>query len=296
METKADKGYIAAVGTFDGVHRGHAFVIERLIAEAAAKGLKSKIITFSDHPLAVVAPHRCPAALTHPEARIRLLRSLGVDAVEAIPFDRESASLTAAQFLDCLHKEHNVEAVVMGFNNHIGSDRRTGADLRPSTSGVEIICLPELDAEAGVSSSAIRKALGCGNVSEAARLLGRPYQISGTVVSGKHLGRKFGFPTANVHPDDRRLAVPAKGVYAVDAVLPDGSVHRGMANIGHRPTIDHSDAPKSIEVNIFDFDDDLYGQHISIRFLKHLRDEQRFPDVDALISQLHLDREKALEI
>ena len=296
MDTKADKGYVAAVGTFDGVHRGHAFVIDNLIRQAKAKGLKSKVITFADHPLSVVAPERCPAALTLAHQRARLLQNLGVDAVETIRFDKDSAALTAAQFLDYLHKEHNVHALVMGFNNHIGSDRRSGADLSPATSGVQIICLPELDAETGVSSSAVRQSLAEGNVSEAARLLGRPYEICGTVVSGKHLGREFGFPTANIRPDQSRRIIPAVGVYAVDVVLSDGSVHRGMVNIGHRPTIDQPDAPKTIEVNIFDFDGDLYGQQICLRFLKHLRHEQRFPDVDALIEQLHRDRQAARKV
>ena len=293
MSAKAEKGYMAAVGTFDGVHRGHAFVIERLKAEAAAKNLQTKVITFDNHPMAVVAPQRCPSALSDSKERALLLQSLGVDAVESIPFNSELAALTAEQFLEFLHNEHNVKALAMGFNNHIGSDRRTGESLGSECCGVEIICLPELDSEDGVSSSAVRSALANGDVSEAARLLGRPYSIMGNVVDGKHLGRKIGFPTANISPDDPRRMIPAEGVYAVDVILPSGQVHRGMVNIGRRPTVDCPDAPQSIEVNIFDFDGNLYGQNIALRFLKHLRSEKRFPHIEALIAQLHIDRQAA---
>ena len=287
-------GYMAAVGTFDGVHLGHAFVVEQLKHLAAARGLKTKIITFEKHPLSVVAPDRCPATLTPTNRRTELMTDLGVDQVVVLPFDRTMAAMTAAEFLAMLHNSENVVALAMGFNNHIGSDRRAAASLAPATSGVEIVPLEELDNRSGVSSSAIRNALIHGKVEEAAALLGRPFEITGTVVHGKQLGRRIGFPTANINLIQPDLIVPADGAYAVDVRLADGTTHRAMANIGHRPTVDTPDSPLSIEIHIIDFSGNLYGTAINVSFLKRLRPEQRFNSIESLKAQLEIDRQHAI--
>ncbi len=214
--TTPEHGYIAAVGTFDGVHRGHAFLVEMLKREAAARGFRPKIITFADHPLRVVAPERCPGALSSTTERIERLKELGINDITILPFDRAMAACTAAEFLDILRTREDVRVLAMGFNNHIGSDRRRASELAPATAGIEIINFPELDSGSGVSSSAIREALAAGDVTKGAQLLGRPYQITGKVVGGKHLGRSIGFPTANIEVPDSSLILPADGVYAVD--------------------------------------------------------------------------------
>ncbi|MDE6040862.1 MAG: riboflavin biosynthesis protein RibF, partial [Muribaculaceae bacterium] len=193
-----------------------------------------------------------------------------------------------------LHDSENVVALAMGFNNHIGSDRRAAASLAPATSGVEIVPLEELDNRSGVSSSAIRNALIHGKVEEAAALLGRPFEITGTVVHGKQLGRRIGFPTANINLIQPDLIVPADGAYAVDVRLVDGTTHRAMANIGHRPTVDTPDAPLSIEIHIIDFSGNLYGTAINVSFLKRLRPEQRFNSIESLKAQLEIDRQHAI--
>ena len=154
--------------------------------------------------------------------------------------------------------------------------------------------LEELDNRSGVSSSAIRNALIHGKVEEAAALLGRPFEITGTVVHGKQLGRHIGFPTANIDLIQPDLIVPADGAYAVDVRLADGTTHRAMANIGHRPTVDTPDSPLSIEIHIIDFSGNLYGTAIDVSFLKRLRPEQRFNSIESLKAQLEIDRQHAI--
>lgn len=285
---------------FDGVHLGHRHLWEQISRMATDAGATSLAVTFRNHPLELIAPDRAPMSLCTIEERVELLRQAGADEVLVLDFTPELRSLKAAEFVEMLARDHGVTDLVMGFNHSIGSDRvcspegfaelshRTGVRLHPAS---EFRC--ELCPD--VSSSAVRKALSEGDIATANHLLGRAYSISGNVGHGKELGRTLGFPTANIEGWPQRQIMPAPGVYALDVSLPDGSLRRAMANIGRRPTVDRqTDAKTTVEVNIFDFDGDLYGQPLTLHFLKRLRSEQRFDSLSELQAQLQRDRLESL--
>lgn len=277
----------AVVGTFDGVHIGHLYLLSTLRRICAERSLQPLVVTFNRHPLSLIAPERVPAELTHTRLRRQLLEAEGFE-VEVLEFDDALRGLTAVEFLEMLHRRFGVELFLLGFNNRIGSDRLGTAALAGLTiGGVEVVAAAE-NPEQGVSSSAIRMALTEGDVAEANRMLGRPYAIEGVVIGGKRLGRTIGFPTANIEPAPQ-TALPAVGVYAG---LMLG--HKAVVNIGRRPTVEgRTDAPLSIEVHLLDFSGDLYGQHVKLEFLSRLRGEQKFAGLDELKKAIENDVQNA---
>lgn len=287
--------HAATVGTFDGVHRGHAEVLDTLGFEALIRGLQPIAVTFDRHPLSVIAPERAPGMLTARSERDLLIRSHRVTPVE-IPFTPQLAAMTAAEWMKRLHDEYNTDLLVIGYDNTFGHDGRSlsHADyLRiGEKTGIEIIeapCLP------GISSSAIRRAIAGGSVDEAADMLGRPFALEGTVGTGQQVGRTIGFPTANVVPEPE-MAVPGGGVYAARAYIPGLKTPvAAMVNIGRRPTIADSLAT-TIEANLIDWSGDLYGQKLRLEFLQRLRDERRFDSLDSLAERLRQDRIQAREL
>ena len=291
---------IATVGMFDGVHRGHCALLDRLRREASVKGASPVVFTFDRHPLAHIAPERAPGALMTVSDKVDALKSTGIEDIEVLHFDEKLRSLTARQFLTMLHDDFGITALLMGFNHRFGSDRLD--DLKQYEAigqeiGIEIVRADELRDPAELSraicSSSIREAIAEGDVTAAAKMLGRPFALRGKVVHGRQLGRTIGFPTANIEPSESALLVPRRGVYAVDVVLPGGERRRGMLNIGVRPTVDNSARPvPSVEVYIIDWHGDLYDKEIELEFIKRLRDERRFSDLDALRRQLALDLEE----
>lgn len=290
---------IATIGMFDGVHLGHRFLIDVLKSEAERLSLSSVAFTFNRHPLAIIAPDAAPHLLSSIDERIALILSTGINQVEILDFDQQMRLLTAGDFISLLHRSYNVDAILLGFNNRIGSDRIDSIEqyrLIGQKIGVEIIQAPEYLAETHISSSAIRKLLSEGAVEEANAALARPYTLSGTVVHGKQLGRTIGFPTANIRPDSTEKLIPASGAYAVYITTPDGILRPAMLNIGSRPTVDNNDAPISIEAHIFDYDADIYGSTITVAFHAYLRSERRFPSVEALRAQLADDASIAKKI
>lgn len=292
MLNDAPRKAVATVGMFDGVHAGHRCVIDRVAALARRSGRIPMAVTFADHPMAVIDPERAPKLLMDPADKAAALVEAGIEKVVMLDFTPELRSLTAAGFIGMLNRDYGVEALVVGFNNRLGSDGMNGGSLsalRPE--GVEIEAVAEC-AE-GVSSSAVRAALGRGDVAEAEAMLGRPYRLSGTVVGGHRIGRTIGFPTANVDVGPRRL-MPAAGVYAADVTV-DGCSEpmRAMLNIGRRPTVDAPGAPLTCEVHILGRSIDLYGHRLHIDFLRRLRDERRFDSLDRLRRQLEADAEEA---
>ena len=285
---------IAAIGTFDGVHRGHRSVLKLMTEYASEHGLEPVVVTFSNHPLALIDPARTPKALTPTAKKKKLLKEAGVTPV-VLEFDEPLRNTTAARWMKILHDEYGVDALVIGYDNTFGNDgvnlsledyRKLGEDV-----GIKIITADEVKE---VSSSAIRKAVMAGNVEKAREMLGRPYSITGRVVKGNSLGHTIGFPTANLdYPSD--VAVPAPGVYAgIVKLLPEGYKYPAMVNIGCRPTVMRGE-DKVIEAHIIGWNGDLYGKEITVRFLKRLRDEKKFDSIEALKKQLAEDRDKALE-
>ena len=285
---------------FDGVHRGHRALLDRLRREASVRGASPVVFTFDRHPLAHIAPERAPGALMTVSDKVDALKSTGIEDIEVLHFDEKLRSLTARQFLTMLHDDFGITALLMGFNHRFGSDRLD--DLKQYEAigreiGIEIVRADELRDPAELSraicSSSIREAIAEGDVTAAAKMLGRPFALRGKVVHGRQLGRTIGFPTANIEPSESALLVPRRGVYAVDVVLPGGERRRGMLNIGVRPTVDNSARPApSVEVYIIDWHGDLYDKEIELEFIKRLRDERRFSDLDALRRQLALDLEE----
>ena len=278
----------AAIGTFDGVHRGHEAVLSTLRHVSAERGLTPIAVTFDRHPLDLIAPERAPKAITTTERKSRLLRQAGITPV-VLPFDETLRSTTAREWMQRLKRDYGVEAIVVGYDNTFGSDgvnlsiadyRSLGAEM-----GIDIVEAPFVE---GISSSAVRKAVSAGDVVGAAGMLGRPYRLSGTVVDGNRLGRTIGFPTANINPDPT-LVTPADGVYSATAILSDGSSHPAMVNIGKRPTVRRGEQ-RTIEAHIIDWKGDLYGSPIALDLTARLRDEKRFNSIEALRDQLEKDR------
>lgn len=285
------KPSVAAVGTFDGVHPGHLAVLGKLKEIASAENLEPIAISFDCHPLSIIAPERVPLAITSTERKCDLLRKAGVRPI-IVHFDEEMRRTTAREWMKRLKEDFGVDSLVVGYDNTFGSDgvtlsisdyRRFGEEI-----GMKVV---EADFVPGVSSSSIRKAIAAGDVEGVAEMLGRKYTLQGTVVDGNHLGRTIGFPTANIKPEPG-LTVPANGVYAAMALLPDGKRYKAVVNIGTRPTVRRGNT-KTIEANIIDWDGDLYGHTISLSFYKRLRDEVRFNSIEALRQQIEKDRDSA---
>ena len=295
-DTHNRKVKVGSIGFFDGVHRGHLCLVEQLKDEARRRGMKSLLVTFDRHPRTVVSPGHVPTLLTTLEEKERLLRATGVDEIAVLPFTQELSRLTAREFMEMvLRRELNVGTLVLGYDHAFGHGGGSWEDYVRwgHETGIEVVRAHELPSLM-VSSSKCRRALEDGHVEEAAEMLGRPYSLSGEVVKGFHVGHELGFPTANLMPDEEKL-IPAHGAYAVWAVLADGSRQAGMLNIGNRPTIGNGETV-SVEVNLLDYEGDLYGQRMTIDFIGRLRDERRFSNRDELVAQLNEDKRRAEEI
>ena len=336
---------VITTGFFDGVHLGHRHVLETVVSSARERGEEAVVVTFWPHPRTVLQQDaRDFRLLSSMEEKKALLHACGIDRVEVLPFDRSFAAMTAAEYLALLRDRFGATLVVMGYDNRIGSDCLTAADLSgvgtevpvlvskplvlggsdtkapvsvsessgPTAEGIyfsqgfaknqipSAIANPTRDSAAHsccqserseespvISSTQIRKALEEGRVTDANAMLGYRYGLFGVVVSGNQMGRTIGFPTANMQLYEPLKLVPMNGVYAVEVEVL-GQHYRGMCNIGVRPTVDGK--VRTIETHILDFDQDIYGLPLTLRFLRRIRDERRFPSLDALRSQLLEDR------
>lgn len=291
-ETNPQQPLFAALGVFDGVHRGHRAVIARVESEAAARGLSSAVITFRAHPQQVLRPQVPFRMLTSPEERETLLRQTGIDRVIFLDFTREMSLLSAFDFLQILSSHYQVKGLIIGYDHRFGHNRAEGFDdyvKYGQRLGMEILHADELVTDAGpVSSSIIRKLLVEGDLTTANHLLSYPYTLHGKVVNGFHVGRELGFPTANIDIDYPDKLIPANGVYATRIVLPDGNRYNGMLNIGNRPTLNRPN-DYSIEANLFDFSGNLYGSPLAVELIRYMRPEQTFADITALRAQLIAD-------
>ena len=280
---------VAATGFFDGVHRGHRHLLDILVSSARKRAERAIVVTFSKHPRTVLQQDaRTLRLLTSTEEKIALLKACGVDSVEVLGFDRSFSSMTARQYLsEVLRDTLGVTAVVVGYDTRMGSDR-LGPDAIAETAsqlGLEVIvCGPEGD----ISSTRIRKALEQGLVEDAADMLGYRYMLNGVVVAGNRMGRTIGFPTANMKLYEPLKLVPLNGVYKVEVEVL-GRRFSGMTNIGYRPTLGLGNE-RTIETSIFDFDEDIYGLDIELRFVSRVRDEMKFDSMKELAAQLEKDR------
>ena len=285
---------VATIGFFDGVHRGHRFLIDRVIEEAQRSGMSSAVITFDRHPREVLQTDYQPDLLSTLDEKLLLLSKTHVDNTVVLHFDASLAALTAHDFMrDVLQGQLKVRKLIIGYDNRFGHNRSEGFDdyVRYGKElGIEVIradaFLPD---DVRVSSSVIRTCLREGRVEDANRLLGYDYTIESRIVSGYQNGRKMGFPTANLDVTRCQQLLPASGVYAVLVRLKDSvGWKRGMMNIGHRPTF--NGRTTSMEVNLFNFSGDLYGQKLLVSFISKIRDERKFDSIDALAEQLQHDK------
>lgn len=283
-----------AIGTFDGVHSGHMAVIETLKTRAGKKKLRPTVITFDRHPLNIIAPGRVPKMLATVCQRDNLLRQEGVDTI-FIRFDENVAAVTVRDWMRWLHDSLEVRMIIVGYDNTFGCDGLemdvAGYTAIGKELGIEIIEAPYV---AGTSSSLVRKALDEGDVRKAADMLGRRPSLSGPVVHGQALGRTIGWPTANIVPDPR-TAVPAPGVYAAFAILPDGRKFPAIVNIGRRPTVGES-LPLTIEAHLDNWEGSLYGLDITLEFAERIRGERKFESTDQLRQAIADDHDKAMII
>ncbi len=273
---------------FDGVHRGHRFVLQQVIATAQERGLQSMAITFDHSP-------RREQILTPLNEKLALLAQTGIEHVEMLPFTEELRNMTARQFMQQVLRERcHVEVLLTGYDNRFGHNREEGFDdyVRYGRElGIDVQALPQ---EGDVSSSLIRQLLTEGRVADAANGLGHPYTIVGRVTHGQHVGTGLGYPTANIVPDDARQLVPAAGVYAVTVRIDDShDEHHAMMNIGRRPTF--NGRQQTLEVHILQLSGDLYGHRLRVAFVDRLRDEQRFDSIESLQAQLRYDAQQAEE-
>ena len=287
-------------------------MLSAVVSSARERGEEAVVVTFWPHPRTVLQQDaREFRILTSLEEKKALLAAAGIDRVEVLPFTREFAAMTAQEYLQLLRDKYDASLVVMGYDNRIGSDRLTidaltGAFESRKPSSLRSLSLPTSLRAVGplpftwpraamvsedsnapvISSTKIRKALTEGRVEEANGMLGYRYELYGAVVAGNRVGRTMGFPTANMQLYEPLKLVPANGVYAVEAEVL-GTTYKGMCNIGMRPTV--GGASRTIETHILDFDQDIYGLPLRIRFLRRIRDERKFPSLEALRKQLTLD-------
>jgi riboflavin kinase / FMN adenylyltransferase len=293
-----DRPTVATVGMFDGVHRGHRLLFERVFEDAKRLEARSAVVTFDPHPLDVLAPDKAPCLLTTLEQRLRLFEDAGFDVALVLPFDRELAELTPEQFAKAaLVDELNVRKILVGEDFRFGHKRSGDIGTLNEigrADGFEAEAIPLLgDADAKIGSSAIRRLIAEGEVGEAASLLGHSFRLAGEVVAGDKRGRELGFPTANLRPHPR-ACLPGHGVYAGYWVW-DGKRLPGAINVGVRPTFKQG-APQLCEIYILDFDGDLYGQRGEVEFAAFLRPEERFDSAEALIAQMHADVDAARRV
>ena len=285
----------AAIGIFDGVHRGHQYLIKKMLTTAHHLKLQPIVVTFSPHPAHVLRPDLKLGYLTSLQDRFRLLRGLGVAACVVVRFNRSFAAIQPQKFIkDILVKKLGVQAIFVGDDFRFGKDRSGDISLFQKL-GVK--CGYEIHALSGhkqggqiISSTRIRKLIGEGKLNEAFRLLGRPVSISGCVVKGSGRGKSLGFPTANIAYESDVL--PPQGVYAVRVLL-GKKVFLAVANLGGRPTFDKQVSKLYLEVHIFDFSKNIYGKHVQVEFLKKIRDEKKFSTPQSLIQQIHKDEASA---
>jgi riboflavin kinase/FMN adenylyltransferase len=288
-----------AIGVFDGVHRGHQAVISTSAGHAQSANGTPVVVTFDPHPMKVLRPRHAPHLLTATQHKIKLIRDLGVRHLLVINFNKTFAATAPEDFVQQLvtHSKPLREICVghewsfgKGRRGNLALLRKMGAQFDFEVVGISAVTLGNGEL---VSSTAIRHAIETGDLAKAAEMLGREYTILGTVVRGEHLGKKIGFPTANLSAHNEQF--PPNGVYFAQATLA-GTVYPGVVNLGYRPTVSSGKSERVLEIYLLDFDHDIYGKDVEVRFVQYLRPEQRFENLDALARQIELDVQQARKL
>lgn len=288
-------GAVVTLGTFDGVHRGHQAVLAEVGQRARAQQLASVLVTFDPHPLEVVNPAAAPKLLTVTDEKRVLVTEQGIDRFVVLPFTPAVAQLDAKAFVRRLCDEYALRELVMGYDHGFGRGRAGDVELvkrlgETQRFGVTVVAAVRENGQP-ISSTLIRTAIAHGDLDAAARWLGRSYGIRGRVVRGAGRGRTIGVPTVNLEPPDPRKLLPPDGVYAVRVTLGTGQRYDGMMNQGPRPTF--GEQARALEIHLFDFDGELYGETVAVAWVRRLRDVQAFASREALVAQLERDRQAA---
>ena len=288
-----------AIGVFDGVHRGHQAVISTSAKHAQSANGTPVVVTFDPHPMKVLRPREAPHLLTATQRKIRLIRQLGVQHLLVIKFDKAFAATAPEDFVQQLvtHSKPLREICVghewsfgKGRRGNLALLRKLGAQFDFHVVGIPAVTLPNGEP---VSSTAIRHAVEAGDLAKAAEMLGHQYTILGTVVRGERLGKKIGFPTANLSAHSEQF--PPNGVYFAQATL-DGVIYPGVVNLGYRPTVSSGKSERVLEIHLLDFDHEIYGKDVEVRFVRYLRPEQKFENLDALVRQIEFDVQQARQL
>ncbi|MDE0041094.1 MAG: bifunctional riboflavin kinase/FAD synthetase [Candidatus Poribacteria bacterium] len=287
---------VVTFGVFDGLHLGHQAVIRQVVEDATARDLSSTVLAFYPHPMAFLSPERCPPILTPRQKRLELLEALGVEIAIFVRFDAYLAEMSPSAFVQAvLIGKLRARQVIVGYACQFGKNRTGNATVLQSLgaqSSLDVTIMPPTLVEGmPVHSTRVREAVVQGELDLAAHLLERPHSIIGRIVRGDGRGRQFGYPTANIHAEDQ--ICPPNGVYAIRAKLKD-RLHEGILNMGLRPTVDGLNF--QIEAHLFNFNEDVYGREIEIFFIKKVRDERKFADVESLVEQIGQDVKIAQDI
>ena len=293
-----DSGLCATIGFFDGVHKGHLFLLNQLQEVARKEQQRSMVITFRNPPRACLQAGFIPQLLTSTEEKLELISQTGIDYCFLLDFTQEIANMTAGEFIrQILSERLNVKNLLIGHDHRFGRGRNEGFEdyvNRGKTCGIEVILAKELSSDVRINSTLIRNKIQNKAIEDANVLLGRPYSLKGKVIHGNQIGQKIGFPTANLSVSEPYKIIPPEGIYAVYTSF-DGRTYPGMAYIGKRPTVSKQEE-KRIEVHIIDFSGDLYGKTICLEFIKYLRDDQQFESLEELQQQLTKDKGQILGI
>lgn len=294
--------YTACIGFFDGVHLGHRFLLEHLKKEAKQSNTFSAVITFANHPRKLIDPSFKLNLVNTLDEKLINLENTGIDYCFLLDFTEDIRNLTAKEFIcDFLSAQLHVTKLLIGYDHRFGKNRAEGFDdyvIYGKSCGMEVIQEPVLDDGSGrnFSSSEIRRSLISGRIKEATDILGQYYKLDGVVIHGHQLGRKLGYPTANLNPFNKDKIIPSNGVYAAEVELNNGEKYPSMVNIGFRPTVDKEMNRLSVEAHLIGFNGDLYDQTISLSFIERIRDERKMSSLDELKMQLSKDCDSVSKI
>ena len=288
-----NKKTVATIGFFDGVHRGHRFLIDQVKSQAKQLGFQPMVITFDQHPRKVLSQDFQPKLLNTFDEKIELLQETDIDICCVLPFTPELSKLSSFEFLQLLHDKLNVKNLIIGYDHRFGHNREDSFEQykkHGEALGINIEqSVAFIENDVTISSSVIRRMLEQGKIEDANHYLGYNYFLSGKVIHGKKIGRSIHFPTANLAVDEQKQ-LPMSGIYAVRIQLKE-HLYSGMLNIGIRPTVDSDTRQTVVEVNIFDFNQNIYDETIKILFVKRIRNEQKFSSTQLLAEQLKKDKE-----